>query len=59
MCAGLAAVYVVALLIPATRRFFALTVPDAGMVVTSLAASAVSIGALALCGFSLQAAPAG
>ena len=58
MCAVMAALYVGALLIPATRHFFALTVPDIGMVATALVAGAVSIGALALCGFSLRAAPA-
>jgi magnesium-transporting ATPase (P-type) len=55
MCAAMAALYVVALLIPGTRRFFALTLPDVGMVATALAASVVSIGALALCGFSIRA----
>ena len=58
MCAVMAALYVGALLIHATRRFFALTVPDIGMVTTALVASAVSIGALALCGFTIRAAPA-
>jgi hypothetical protein len=57
MCAAMAAIYVVALLMPVTRRFFALTVPDVGMVATALGASAVSIGALALCGFSVRTAP--
>jgi cation-transporting P-type ATPase E len=57
MCAALALIYVGALLIPATRTFFALTLPDLGMVATSLAAAAVSIGALWLCGFTLRAAP--
>ena len=58
MCAVLAGVYAAALLIPATRSFFQLTVPDAGMIATSLAASAVSISALVLCGFSLRTSPA-
>ena len=58
MCAVMAALYVGALVIPATRRFFALTVPDIGMVATALGASALSIAALALCGFSIRAAPA-
>lgn len=58
MCASMGGLYVAALLIPATRRFFALTGLDAGMVATALLASAVSIGALALCGFSLRAGTA-
>jgi magnesium-transporting ATPase (P-type) len=58
MCAVMGALYVAALLIPSTRSFFALTLPDAGMVATSLLASAVSIAALALSGFSLWAEPA-
>ena len=58
MCALMAGAYVAALLIPATRTFFELTVPDAGMITTALLASAVSIGALVLCGFSISAAPA-
>ena len=49
--------YVASLLIPATRSFFALTVPDAGMIATALLASAVSIAALALCGYSLRVSP--
>jgi P-type E1-E2 ATPase len=58
MCALMAGAYVAALLIPALRTFFELTVPDAGMIATALLASAVSIGALVLCGFSMRAAPA-
>jgi magnesium-transporting ATPase (P-type) len=54
MCAVMAGLYVAALVIPATRSFFALTLPDAGMILTSLLASAVSIGALALCGFTVR-----
>lgn len=53
MCAAMAGLYVAALGISATRSFFALTVPDAGMVLTALLAGALSIGALRLCGFSL------
>jgi cation-transporting ATPase E len=59
MCAAMAALYVAALLIPGTRRFFALTAPDPGMILTALVASGVSIGALALCGFTVRAAPPG
>ena len=58
MCAVMAALYVGALLIPATRSFFALTVPGPEMIVTALAASTVSIGALALSGYSLRVVPA-
>jgi cation-transporting P-type ATPase E len=57
MCAVLFGLYVAALLIPVTRKFFALTVPDAGMIVTSLIASAIAIGALFLSGFSVQVTP--
>lgn len=57
MCAVLAGLYVAAIIIPATRRFFALTVLDPGMVVTAVIASAIAIGALALCGFSVRTAP--
>jgi len=39
---------------PPTRRFFALTVPNAAMVATALLASAISIAALAISGFSLR-----
>ena len=58
MCAVMAALYVAALLLPPARTFFALTVPGPEMIVTALAASAVSIGALALSGYSLRVAPA-
>jgi cation-transporting P-type ATPase E len=55
MCAVLACLYVAALLLPASRNFFALTVPDAGMVLTAIVASAIAIGALWLCGYSVRA----
>src|ERR1017187_836875 len=58
MCAVLAGVYVLALLLPAPRRFFDLTVPDGGMIATSVLASAISMGALALCGFTVRVEPA-
>jgi cation-transporting P-type ATPase E len=54
MCAVMAGLYVSALLISVTRSFFALTVPGPEMIITALAASAVSIGALALSGYSLR-----
>jgi hypothetical protein len=56
MCAALATLYVAALQVPGTRRFFELTAPDAGMIATAVLASALAIGALALCGFSLRVA---
>jgi cation-transporting P-type ATPase E len=55
MCAVLAGIYVAALLIPSTRRFFALALPDAGMIATAALAGAGSIGALVLCGFTVRA----
>jgi P-type E1-E2 ATPase len=54
MCAVLAGAYVAALLTPATRRFFELTALDLGTIATALLASAASIGALALCGFTVR-----
>jgi len=55
MCAVMAGLYVLTLLLPATESFFQLTSPTIGMVATSIIASAISIGALALCGFTLRA----
>jgi cation-transporting ATPase E len=57
MCAVLAGVYVAALLLPGTRRFFELNALDAGMILDAVFASAIAIVALALCGFSLRVAP--
>jgi magnesium-transporting ATPase (P-type) len=54
MCAVMGALYITALVIPATRSFFELTIPSVGMIVTATLASAISVGALALCGFSLR-----
>jgi P-type E1-E2 ATPase len=54
MCAALAGLYVAVLVIPATRRFFELTMPDAGMIATAACASAVAIAGLTLCGFSAR-----
>ncbi len=51
MCAVLAGLYVLALLIPFVRKFFDLTLPDAGMILTALAASAITIAALWLSGY--------
>jgi cation-transporting ATPase E len=58
MCAVMGALYVLALVIPATRTFFALTVPSPGMVAISILACSASIGALALSGYSLRIGPA-
>ena len=58
MCAVMGGFYVLALLLPATRTFFALTVPSPAMVATAILAGSASIGALALCGYSLRAGPA-
>ncbi|HEX5309012.1 MAG TPA: HAD-IC family P-type ATPase [Solirubrobacteraceae bacterium] len=57
MCAALAGAYAVALLVPSTRHFFALSSPDTGMIVTSVVAGATVIGALALCGFTVRTTP--
>ena len=57
MCAVMGALYVLALALPATRTFFELTVPSPGMVATAILAGSASIGALALCGYSLRTGP--
>lgn len=57
MCAVMAGLYAAALLLPPARSFFALTVADAGMLATALFASAISIAALWLSGFSLRVTP--
>jgi hypothetical protein len=57
MCAVLAGAYAAAILVPSTRYFFALSVPDTGMLVTSVAASVAMMGALALCGFMARTSP--
>ena len=57
MCAVMAGLYVAALLIPETRSFFELTLPDAGMLATAILASAASVSALALSGFSIGVGP--
>jgi cation-transporting ATPase E len=53
MCAALGGLYVGALAIPATRSFFELTVPSAGMAATALVGAAVAVTGLVLCGFTL------
>jgi cation-transporting P-type ATPase E len=57
MCAVLGALYVLTIVVPGTRKFFALTVPDPGMILTAVVASAISIAALALCGFTVNVTP--
>jgi hypothetical protein len=52
MCAALAGVYVVVLVLPAARRFFDLAPLNAGMIATALVAAAISISALAIAGFT-------
>jgi cation-transporting ATPase E len=54
MCAVLAGLYVVAIVLPSTRSFFQLSSLDAGMVVTAVLSSAIAIGALALSGFPVR-----
>ena len=49
--------YVAALVIPTTRAFFALTIPHPGMLTTAMLASAASIAALWIAGFSLRTSP--
>ena len=54
MCAAMAALYVLAFLIPFAANFYVLATPTLGIILTSVLASAVSICALALCGFTLR-----
>jgi cation-transporting P-type ATPase E len=58
MCAVLAGLYVVAILLPSTRSFFQLSPLTAGMVVTAVLSSAIAIGGLAMSGFPVRAATA-
>jgi cation-transporting ATPase E len=55
MCVAMAVLYLVCLILPETRSFFAIQAPDAGMLATAVLASAVSIWALVLCGFTARA----
>jgi cation-transporting P-type ATPase E len=52
MCVTLAGLFVAAFLLPAVRRFFALSVPTLGMIATAVLASLMAIGALALAGYT-------
>jgi hypothetical protein len=56
ICAALAGLYVASLLLAGVRRFFELTPPNAGMVLTAVLASALAVGALARCGYSVRVA---
>lgn len=57
MCAVMAGIYVVALLLPWARHFFEMSTPTVAIIVTALVASAISIFALVLCGFTLVTDP--
>jgi cation-transporting P-type ATPase E len=48
LCAALFAIYVLALVVPATRHFFSLAAPGPSVVVASVAGAALAIGWLAL-----------
>jgi len=54
MCGVMAGMYVLAVIIPLTRTFFELSAPNLAMILTALLASAISVAALNLCGFSLR-----
>ncbi|MGP0047352.1 MAG: HAD-IC family P-type ATPase [Solirubrobacteraceae bacterium] len=56
MCVAMAGLYATVLSIPAARVFFAVSSPSPGMLVAALIAGAMSIGALALAGFSTRTA---
>ena len=58
MCAVLAGAYAAVLILPSTRRFFELAAPDTAMLATALCASALTIGALMLCGLTPRKSPA-
>jgi magnesium-transporting ATPase (P-type) len=51
MCFVLLGVYVMAILLPSTRHFFELVVPDPGMVITAVVGALLAIVALFLAGF--------
>jgi cation-transporting P-type ATPase E len=51
LCALMGATYVLTLLAPGLREFFALAIPTLPMLVAALAGAAISIGALRLSGF--------
>jgi hypothetical protein len=51
MCFVLLGVYVMAILLPSTRHFFELVVPDPGMVIIAVVGALLAIVALFLAGF--------
>lgn len=53
LCAAMAGLYVVLLLLPGARSFFQIAPMSYGMIATSILASAFSVGALVLCGFTV------
>ncbi|MDE3134028.1 MAG: HAD-IC family P-type ATPase [Acidobacteriota bacterium] len=53
MCGAMALIYVAALLLPATQRFFQLSSLTPGMIATSVLASGFSMTTLTACGFSV------
>jgi drug/metabolite transporter (DMT)-like permease len=55
MCLSLAGLFVAAFLLPTVRRFFELSPPTPGMITTTVLASLLAIGALALAGFAREA----
>ncbi len=57
MCAVLGGLFVAAVLLPASRRFFQLNALDPGMILTAVLASAISIAALALSGYTVGLGP--
>jgi hypothetical protein len=59
MVLALGGLYVAALAVPAARRFFELSAPTAGMVLTAAAAAGVSIAALLAAGFAPGSGGAG
>jgi Kef-type K+ transport system membrane component KefB len=59
MCTAMAGIYAVAIVVPTLRSFFALSTPSAAMIGTALLASAITIAAMALSGYSLRVAPPG
>ena len=54
MCTAMAGIYAVTILVPSLRSFFALSIPTAAMIGTALLASAITIAAMALSGYSLR-----
>jgi hypothetical protein len=51
MCAALAGLYVLTLLVPGLRAFFELDAPSVGMLAAALGGTAIATGALYLAGY--------